>query len=109
MSSYDGTCSRSSRESGASVDVGGAALDSKRTVEGKRARDSMSEGRMADDVRGVWKRRFAGAGIRSARESRAVEGAVLRTMPRNKEEEDRMAGISDQNDSKDSDIQRWWV
>jgi hypothetical protein len=30
-------------------------------------------------------------------------------MPRNNEEEERMAGISDKNDSKDSDIQKWWV
>jgi len=90
VSSYDGTCSRSSRESGASVDVGGATLDSKRTVEGNRARDSMSEGRMAADVRGVWKRRFAGAGMRSAWGIRAVRGAVLRAMPRNKEVEERM-------------------
>jgi hypothetical protein len=85
VSSYDGTCSRSNRESGAFVDVGEAAFDSKRTVEGICVRDSMGEGLMATDVRGVWKRRFAGAGMRSAWALRAVRGAVLRAMPRNKE------------------------
>jgi hypothetical protein len=87
VSSYDGTCSRSNRESGASVVVGEAAFDSKRTVQGIRVRDSMGEGLMAADVRGVWKRRFAGAGMRSAWAIRAVRGAVLRAIPRNKDVE----------------------
>jgi hypothetical protein len=70
--------------------VGAAALDSKRTVEGNRARNSMGDGRMAADVRGVWKRRFAGAGMPSVWETRAARGVVLRAMPRNKETEERM-------------------
>ena len=53
VSSYDGTCSRSKRESGALDDVGEAALDSNRTNEGIWARAGVVEGRMTADVRGV--------------------------------------------------------
>jgi len=53
VSSYDGTCSRSKRESGALGDVGDAALDSNRTKEGMRARAGIVEGRTTADVRGV--------------------------------------------------------
>lgn len=92
VSSYDGTWSRSSRDSGAFVDVGDAALDSKRAVEGMRARDGarMGEGRMAADVRGVCKRRLAGAGMCVAREFCATRGAVLRAKARKKEDEERI-------------------
>jgi hypothetical protein len=66
VSSYEGTCSRSNRDSGAFGDVGDAALDSNRTADGSLARASMGGGRIAAGVRGVWKRRCAGVGMHSA-------------------------------------------
>jgi len=80
VSSYDGTCSRSKRESGALGDVGDAALDSNRTKEGMRARARIVEGRTTADVRGVWKRRFVGVGM--------CRGAVLLAKARKKEDDD---------------------
>jgi hypothetical protein len=90
VSSYEGTCSRSSRDSGAVADVGDAALDSNRTADASLVRASMGEGRRAADVRGVWKRRFAGAGMWSACELRAARGAVFRARARNKDDEERI-------------------
>jgi hypothetical protein len=90
VSSYEGTCSRSSRDSGAFADVGDAALDSNRTADSSLVRASMGEGRMAADVRGVWKRRFAGAGMYSAWELRTARGAVFRAKARNKDDEERI-------------------
>jgi hypothetical protein len=90
VSSYEGTCSRSKRDSGAFVDVGDAALDSYRRVDGVLARASRGEGRIAADVRGVWKKRFADAGMYSACALHAARGAVLRAKARNKDDGERI-------------------
>jgi hypothetical protein len=45
--------------------------------------------------------------MRSAWEMRAIRGAVLRAMPRNKEEEERIVVYFEQIRVKDSNIQSW--
>lgn len=94
VSSYEGTWSRSSRDSGAWVDVlfcgGVAALDSKRTVEGSRVLERTTEGRVKVDVRGVCMRRFEAAGMCSAGRTQSARGAVVRAHVRNKDTEERM-------------------
>lgn len=72
VSSYEGTWSRSSRDSGACVEVGGVVDDSNRAVEGCRVRDGRGEGRRAVNVRGVCSRRCAGAGMCLARAARGA-------------------------------------
>lgn len=93
MSSYEGTWSRSNRESGAVVDVGPAVFDSKRTVEGTGARNSASAGRRAVNVCRVSKKRFAGAGMRAAETPGLVCGTALRANARSKDGEERMAAV----------------
>lgn len=95
VNSYDGTCSRSSLESGAVVDVvdpfGTAEEDSQRTADSVRTRGKICEGRAACDVRGVWRRRFVGAGMCSAGAALSECGAETRANARNKEDADRIA------------------
>lgn len=94
VSSYEGTWSRSSRDSGAWVDVlfcGGVdALDSKRAVEGSRVLERMIEGRVRFDVRGACMRGFEAAGMYSAGRAQAARGAVVRAHVRNTDIEERM-------------------
>jgi hypothetical protein len=82
VNSYEGTCSRSSLDSGAVVDVlgcfGAAAVDSERIADSTRDRDracacaGASAGRVAGDVCSVWRSRFADAGMCSAGEALRV-------------------------------------
>jgi hypothetical protein len=70
---------------------GAAEVDSQRHVAAARARDRMGEGRARGDVRGVWRSRFAGAGMCCAGDALNVCGAEARATRRNKEDEGRIA------------------
>lgn len=70
---------------------GAAEVDSKRHVGITRARERMGEGRVAGDARGVWKSRFADAGMCCAGDALNVCGAEARATARNKEGEGRIA------------------
>lgn len=93
MSSYEGTWSRSNRESGAVVDVGAAVFDSKRTVEGTGARNGAGAGRRTVNVCRVCRKRFADAGMRAVETFSLVPGTALRANARSKDGEERMAAV----------------
>lgn len=93
MSSYEGTWSRSNRESGAVVDVGAAVFDSKRTVEGTGARNGAGAGRRAVSDCRVCRKRFAGAGMQPAVTFGLVRSTALRAKARSKDGEERMAAV----------------
>jgi hypothetical protein len=81
--------------------VGAADVDSKRRVVSARTRDRTGEGRMAGDVRSVWRSRFAGAGMCPAGEALRGRGADARANARNKEDEGRIVTVLDNAEKND--------
>ena len=59
-------------------------------ADGIRARDRTGEGRIAGDVRGVWRSRFAETGMCSAGDALSRRGADVRVSVRNKADDGRI-------------------
>lgn len=93
MSSYEGTWSRSNRDSGAVVDVGEAVFDSKRIVEGTVDCNGASEERRAVNVGRVYRKRSVRAETWAAQQFGLVRGAAVREKARSKGTKERMVVI----------------